>query len=353
MPPDSQPTFSSSCPEPTEPTSTSNTVRYSSLMKEVNLLRSDVDSFKRDVSFLNNNCQPQQSTAFDTCHIKVYFPGHASLVLNPLQVSSLLGCPALRVAQISAKSIKVKIPKISLYACLQSFDPASHIVYIWKNHIPAPSENSRHHSSPSQRLDSIQITTWNCRGLHNSIPFIKHLFSSGVDILELQEHWLWPFELDQLGSIDPDLAFTAVCDHRLSPSSSLTHGCGCYAIVWRKSIPTVPVSHVESDRICSIQVPLEGSHPLTVIGVYMPSAEYPQETYNEYINAANQIISATPPSSPLLLVGDLNCYMGKLGGPRSSTDPNQRGVQWMDLVENHSLYVLYPRHQPCTYLLLE
>ena len=67
--------------------------------------------------------------------------------------------------------------------------------------------------------------------------------------------------------------------------------------------------------------------------------EYPQETYNEYINAANQIISATPPSSPLLLVGDLNCHMGKLGGPRSSTDPNQRGVQWMDRVENHSLYV--------------
>ena len=71
----------------------------------------------------------------------------------------------------------------------------------------------------------------------------------------------------------------------------------------------------------------------------MPSAEYPQETYNEYINAANQIISATPPSSPLLLVGDLNCHMGKLGRPRSSTDPNQRGVQWMDHVENHSLYV--------------
>ena len=139
---------------------------------------------------------------------------------------------------------------------------------------------------------------------------------------------LWPFELDQLGSIDPHFAYTAVCDHRLSPSSTLTRGCGGCAILWRKSIPAVPVSLLESDRICSIQVPFEGCQlPLTIVGVYMPSSEYPQETYNEYFNGINQALSALPLSSPLLLVGDLNCHIGKLGGPRSSSDPNQRGVQ--------------------------
>ena len=148
----------------------------------------------------------------------------------------------------------------------------------------------------------------------------------------LQEHWLWPFELDQLGSIDPDFAYTAVCDNRLSPSSTLTRGCGGCSILWHKSISAVPLSNLESDRICGIQLPIEGSQLLTIVGVYMPSSEYPQEIYN---NAVNQAISSAPPSSPLLLVGDLNCHIWKLGGPRSLSDPNQRGV----LVEHNSLCI--------------
>ena len=47
--------------------------------------------------------------------------------------------------------------------------------------------------------------------MHNSIPYIKHLLSKGVNILVLQEHWLWAFELDQLRSIESDFAYTAVC----------------------------------------------------------------------------------------------------------------------------------------------
>ena len=155
----------------------------------------------------------------------------------------------------------------------------------------------------------------------------------------VQEHWLWPFELDQLGSIDPDFAYTAVCDSHLSPSSTFTRGCGGCSILWRKSISAVPISNLDSDRICGIQLPIEGSELLTIIGAYMPSSEYPQETYNIYITAVNQVISTVPPSSPLLLAGDLNCHIGKLGGPRSLSDPNHRGVQWMELIDNHSLYI--------------
>ena len=155
----------------------------------------------------------------------------------------------------------------------------------------------------------------------------------------LQEHWLWPFELDQLGSIDPNFAYTAVCDNHLSPSSTLAQGCGGCSILWQKSISAVPISNFDSDRICGIQLPIEGSQLLTIIVAYMPSSEYPQETYNNYINAVNQAISTVPPSSPLLLVGDLNCHIGKLGGPRSLSDPNHRGVQWMELIENLSLYI--------------
>ena len=53
----------------------------------------------------------------------------------------------------------------------------------------------------------------------------------------------------------------------------------------------------------------------------------------------NQSISNTSCSSPLLVVGDLNCHLGQAGGPRSSAEPNHRGMQWKDLIDSHSLYV--------------
>ena len=74
-----------------------------------------------------------------------------------------------------------------------------------------------------------------------------------------------------------------------------SHACACTPLCMR-------VISVESDHICSIQVSLEDSNPLTIVGIYMPSSDYPRETYNEYINAVSTIL----PSSPLMVVSDLN-----------------------------------------------
>ena len=170
-------------PRPAVPTSVSEAVRFSSVMKEVNMLRSDVEGPKREASSQSRDNQSQPSSAFDTCHVKVYFPSLTSPDLTPVDVSRFLGCPVLLVSSISAKSIIVKIPQISLFDSLQSSDPTLHLVYVWKNQVTRHPTTSSHHLPSSQRLDSIQIATWNCRGLHNSISYVKHLLSRGVDIL--------------------------------------------------------------------------------------------------------------------------------------------------------------------------
>ena len=176
----------------------------------------------------------------------------------------------LQVTRVSSKSIKVKIPKPCLHSALQSSDSTSHLVYVWKNNVPRLVTTTPSTSSSLRQTDTIQIATWNCRGLHNSIPYIKLLISKGTDILVLQEHWLWPFEMDQLESIDPNYTHTAVCDNRLSPTSTLGRGCGGCAILWKKTIPATLVSNLESDRICGIQLPLEGNHSaLTILGAYI------------------------------------------------------------------------------------
>ena len=60
---------------------------------------------------------------------------------------------------------------------------------------------------------------------------------------------------------------------------------------------------------------------------------------NVYIAIIDQAISNTSCSSPLLVVGDLNCHLGHAGGPRSLAEPNHRGMQWKNILDSHSLYV--------------
>ena len=155
----------------------------------------------------------------------------------------------------------------------------------------------------------------------------------------LQEHWFWPIQLHQLDSIDKNYCHTAVCDKRLSPTSDLIRGCGGTAIFWKRCLNATLLSNLNSDRICGVQLPLPQSCTLTILGVYMPSSYQPQVVYSSYVDIMDQTISQISPTSPLVVVGDLNCHMGYLGSPRSPDCPNARGSQWAELIDHHSLYV--------------
>ena len=173
--------------------------RFSSLMKDINLLRNEVKDLKKDISLLHH--QKQSTSVPSTCHIKVSFPHHAPpLPPDPDLVKSLLGCPVLCVSRVGPTSLKVKIPKECLHNAITSSRSNSHMVHVWKNRISRPNSSSHPPQTPLQfsSIESISIASWNCRGLHNSIPYILELLSRDVHILILQEHWLWPFQLDQL-----------------------------------------------------------------------------------------------------------------------------------------------------------
>ena len=84
---------------------------------------------------------------------------------------------------------------------------------------------------------------------------LSWLTSEDVDFLVLQKHWLWPFQLHQLDSIDKNYCHTAVCDKRLSPTSDLIRGCGGTAILWKICLNATLLSNLNSDRICGVQLP--------------------------------------------------------------------------------------------------
>ena len=86
----------------------------------------------------------------------------------------------------------------------------------------------------------------------------------------LQEHWLWPFELDLLLSVNADFTHTAVSVSRLHDASALVRGCGGVAILWRKELNASSLQ-ICSDRLCGISTDFSSSSAsprfLSVLGV--------------------------------------------------------------------------------------
>ena len=189
-------------------------------------------------------------------------------------------------------SWKAKIHKVCLYDAIKS-SCNSHFVHIWKNKLSKanPANDLSPVSKPipsSQVLQKITIATWNCRGYNNSTPYLLHLISSGVDVIVLQEIWLWPYELTTLDRLHPEFSYTAVADEHLGPTSDLTRGCGGVAILWRKSLRFSPITAVVSDRICGVRLFLPHEQRcMTILGIYMPSSEHPQDLWNNLISNYN------------------------------------------------------------------
>ena len=190
-------------------------------------------------------------------------------------------------------SWKVKIPRDCLYNAMSSASLQSHSVRIWKNNSQA---SLSHHGTPSschvtELCQPLKVTALNCQGLHNSVPYVNHLIESGYDIIILEEHWLWPYELTSLKSLHPDFSYTAVSDKRLNPSSDLTRGCGGVAIVWRTSLRASALKLPDSDRLCDLHVELsDPDRSLHILGVYMPSAEQPQDVYRSHLDTVEHCI---------------------------------------------------------------
>ena len=105
----------------------------------------------------------------------------------------------------------------------------------------------------ASNTSSINIGSFNSRGLNQSKrAYIVSLFSK-LDILFLHEHWLSDAQLAVLGNIAENVSYTGVSG--FSSSDILTgrpYG-GC-AILWRSNL-TMTVTELDtgSNRICAVR----------------------------------------------------------------------------------------------------
>ena len=192
--------------------------------------------------------------------------------------------------------------------------------------VAAPQEPVFANQTP---LNQLVVTSWNCRGYKNALPYINHLIQSGSDIIALlSEHWMWPFELCQ---IHPDYAGYGKADKRLHAQSNLSRGCGGVGLMWRNSIHASPVN-IDSDRVCGIQIELKDCH-LFVLSVYLSCSGQSFEEFSEYVKDLQCIVSTLQTQGPVIVAGDFNAHL-----PVCCSMPNEEGHLIAEFIDQNHLY---------------
>ncbi len=64
------------------------------------------------------------------------------------------------------------------------------------------------------------MTSWNCRGLSSSLPYLQELMAEGSKVLALCEHWLWPYELCKLNQVSDEYEAVGKADSRLTDTAN-------------------------------------------------------------------------------------------------------------------------------------
>ena len=128
------------------------------------------------------------------CHVHVVtrerpFPsGSVKPSLKRLLCFSVVKAYLLRAG--SSNAYKVKINMDHLHQALSVLEGHIYKVCLWKSHLsnqpsPVMQFNADGPSVP------LSISSWNCRGLNSSEPYLQYL----SDTILIQEHLLWPFDL--------------------------------------------------------------------------------------------------------------------------------------------------------------
>ena len=156
----------------------------------------------------------------------------------------------------------------------------------------------KHSNTIHTTHNQLVITSWNCRGYKNALPYINHLLESGSDVIALSEHWMWPFEIPELCHIHPDYTGFGRADKRLHDQSTLSRGCGGVGLLWKKSIQTSLIE-IDSDRICGIQIELEDCL-LSVLIVYLPCSGQNLEEFSGYVKELQSIVCALQSCGPVV-----------------------------------------------------
>ena len=320
-----------------------DTVAQSTVAADLSKLKQDLRALQARIRKLEESKSCTTPSTIESCHLYVQPYNLSWSSINNASLEQVVRCPVLwftRIKQYPQLVLKVKVPKYGLHAALQSNLMGPHRVRLWHPRTSNIRTASSSHLTTDQPPVSnrLNVVTWNCRGFGNSIPYFSYLFSSGSDVIVLQEHWLWPFELGKLQSAFEGIHCRGVSDSRLNEQSDQTRGCGGVAILWKKGLSVLTLPCPNNGRVCGIKISSSVASNITVVGVYMPSDGHTDE-YQSCLSDLEEVLNTLPRSQPVVIAGDFNAHLGRLGDPKCNDTPNAQGRALKDLIDRNNLFV--------------
>ena len=155
----------------------------------------------------------------------------------------------------------------------------------------------------------MKLASYNCNGFSSNSQYASKLLSQ-VDVLLLQEHWLYTENLSLLLDLDDYCNFHAVCGMNDSQEVIRGRPYGGVAIIWKNQFDKyIEIIPSESKRVCAILIELE-QVKCVIVNVYMPCDPRTQniERVPEFVEVLQAIDSCIVSSGAdhVILAGDFN-----------------------------------------------
>jgi endonuclease/exonuclease/phosphatase family metal-dependent hydrolase len=151
----------------------------------------------------------------------------------------------------------------------------------------------------------LKVTSFNCKNIKSSNICIEEIMKHS-DIILLQEHWLFNYELPSLECIHPNLSAAGKATDDENPIAALQkpRGYGGVAILWNKTLDES--IEVLNEGGCRVQAIILHDTVL-IITVYLPTRG-PKENDTKYEEVLDQVsdIIAKYEHTDLILGGDFN-----------------------------------------------
>ena len=154
----------------------------------------------------------------------------------------------------------------------------------------------------------LNLGCWNARGImYGSVYADKLLRRLDLDILGISEHWLYPDSIQFLESINSGYSYYAICDNDLFVSDRCRKGKGGVAFLWKKCLSSkIRTLELDCDRAVGITLNLPGCRMITLIMIYLPSANHPDTYFAEYLDYIQELFDLYTTLGEVIIMGDFN-----------------------------------------------
>jgi len=152
--------------------------------------------------------------------------------------------------------------------------------------------------------------SYNCKNVKTSSPAIVELFRHN-DIVLIQEHWLFHFQINLLEQIHEDINAAgkgADMNNPIHPMQ-IPRGYGGVAILWKKHLDKfVKPLPDGGERIQCLEITNGVSRPVLLVSIYLPTKGYSNslQSFQEVIDQLYEIIQKFQVTHDIILGGDVN-----------------------------------------------